>query len=239
MNTLANTLQAIHARIDAAKSSIGRNDTVKLCAVSKAQDAEKIRVAYNAGQRIFGENYLQEALEKQALLTDCAIEWHFIGPIQSNKTQLIAQHFDWVQSVDRLKIAQRLSNARRPEQAPLNILLQVNSSQEASKSGAQLDEAMSLAHAVSALPHIKLRGIMAIPAPVDGFAQQRVQFSIVKQQFDALIQAGFELDTLSIGMSDDFEAAIAEGATIVRIGSGLFGARIYPSKTPNPLSNNE
>lgn len=239
MNTLASTLQAIHARIDAAKSSIGRNDTVKLCAVSKAQDAEKIRVAYNAGQRIFGENYLQEALEKQALLTDCAIEWHFIGPIQSNKTQLIAQHFDWVQSVDRLKIAQRLSNARRPDQAPLNILLQVNSSQEASKSGAMLDEAMSLAHAVSALPHLKLRGIMAIPAPVDGFAQQRAQFSVVKQQFDALNQAGFALDTLSIGMSDDFEAAIAEGATIVRIGSALFGARIYPSKTSNLLSSNE
>jgi PLP dependent protein len=230
MNTLANRLQAIHARIDAAKSSIGRNDTVKLCAVSKAQDAEKIREAYEAGQRIFGENYLQEAIEKQDLLTDCAIEWHFIGPIQSNKTQPIAQHFDWVQSVDRLKIAQRLSSARRADQPPLNICIQVNSSQESSKSGVPPDEVFALAHAISHLPNITLRGIMAIPAPAETTKAQREQFSVVKDLYHALTNAGFKLDTLSIGMSDDFEAAIHEGATIVRIGSALFGARIYPPK---------
>lgn len=235
MNTLSSRLQAIHARIDAAKSSIGRNETVQLCAVSKAQTADKLRLAYAAGQRIFGENYLQEALEKQAQLNDCEIEWHFIGPIQSNKTQPIAQHFDWVQSVDRLKIAQRLSNARRPDQPALNICLQVNSSQEASKSGASLDELMTLATAVAALPHLKLRGIMAIPAPSQTIVAQRAQFHVVKQLFDRLNQAGFALDTLSIGMSDDFEAAIIEGATLVRIGSALFGARMAPSPSnPHP-----
>jgi len=226
MNTLAERLQAIHARITQAKSRIGRNDTVQLCAVSKAQDATKIRLAYAAGQRIFGENYVQEAIEKQALLQDCAIEWHFIGPIQSNKTGLIAEHFDWVHSVDRLKIAQRLSQSRSPDRPPLNICLQLNSSGEDSKSGVAKEALLPLAHAVKALPNISLRGIMAIPAPVAGDAAQCAQFQVVNQAYIALQQAGFPLDTLSIGMSDDFEAAITEGATIVRIGAALFGPRI-------------
>ena len=225
MNTFDNTLQAIHARINHAKTQVGRNDTVRLCAVSKAQDANQIRLAYEAGQKIFGENYLQEAISKQALLNDCKIEWHFIGPIQSNKTQLIAQHFDWVQSVDRLKIAQRLSVARPDNLEPLNICLQFNSSNEDTKSGAQLNDLIELAQAVQSLPNIKLRGIMAIPAPTKDYNSQRAQFKIVKEAYDTLLKYNSALDTLSIGMSDDFEAAIAEGATIVRIGSAIFGDR--------------
>jgi len=228
MNTFDNTLQAIHARINHAKTLVGRNDTVRLCAVSKAQDANKVRLAYDAGQIIFGENYVQEAIAKQALLKDCNIEWHFIGPIQSNKTQLIAQHFDWVQSVDRLKIAQRLSDARPSNLAPLNICLQINSSNESTKSGTNLDEMIQLAESVMALPNIKLRGIMAIPAPTSDYNTQRAQFKIVKEAYDQLLKHRIELDTLSIGMSDDFEAAIAEGATLVRIGAAIFGTR--PSK---------
>lgn len=231
MNTLADRLQAIHASIAQAKSSIGRNDTVQLCAVSKAQGADKIRLAYEAGQRVFGENYVQEAIEKQQSLQDCAIEWHFIGPIQSNKTTLIAEHFDWVHSLDRLKIAQRLSIARGAERQPLNVCLQINSSAEGSKSGVVLEEALALAQAVQALPNLKLRGVMSIPAPASSHEQQRAQFGVVKQAYLALQRSGLDLDTLSIGMSDDYEAAIAEGATIVRIGSALFGARIYHSKS--------
>jgi PLP dependent protein len=231
MNTFDNTLQAIHARINHAKALVGRNDTVQLCAVSKAQDASKVRLAYEAGQKVFGENYLQEAISKQASLQDCQIEWHFIGPIQSNKTQLIAQHFDWVQSVDRLKIAQRLSDARPSHLAPLNICLQLNSSNENTKSGADFNEIIELAKAVQSLPNLKLRGIMAIPAPAKDYEAQRAQFKIVKNAYDTLLKYNSVLDTLSIGMTDDFEAAIAEGATIVRIGSAIFGAR--PTKT-NP-----
>jgi PLP dependent protein len=225
MNTFDNTLQAIHARINHAKKLVGRNDTVRLCAVSKAQDADKLRLAYNAGQTIFGENYVQEAISKQSLLQDCKIEWHFIGPIQSNKTQLIAQHFDWVQSVDRFKIAKRLSEARPENLAPLNICLQLNSSNEISKSGTNLDEITALAESVMTLPNIKLRGIMAIPAPAKDYSVQRAQFKIVKEAYDQLQNHGIAIDTLSIGMSDDFEAAIAEGANLVRIGSAIFGAR--------------
>lgn len=225
MNTFTSTLQAIHTRIDAAKASVGGNDTVRLCAVSKAQDAAKIRSAYEAGQHVFGENYVQEAISKQALLNDCAIEWHFIGPIQSNKTQLIAQHFDWVQSVDRLKIAERLSSARPAHLPPLNICLQVNSSEEATKSGASLAELITLAQQVVLLPKLTLRGVMAIPAPSASYDKQRAQFKLVREAYQTLQQQGFALDTLSIGMSDDFEAAIAEGATLVRIGSAIFGAR--------------
>lgn len=227
MNTFYDSLQAIHARIDQAKAQVGRNDTVQLCAVSKAQSAEKIRSAYEAGQTIFGENYVQEAISKQAQLQDCKIEWHFIGPIQSNKTQLIAQHFAWVHSVDRIKIAERLASARSSTMPPLNVCIQFNSSEEASKSGAGMHELTSLATAIKALPTLNLRGIMAIPAPSKDILQQRAQFKHVHQAYLALQQQGFVLDTLSIGMSDDFEAAIAEGATIVRIGSALFGARVY------------
>lgn len=230
MSSIVDSLQAIQANIAHAQLSAGRNDHICLLAVSKAQSADKIREAYLAGQRTFGENYVQEAVNKQTLLTDCAIEWHFIGPIQSNKTQLIAQHFDWVHSVDRIKIAKRLSEARPAHLAPLNICLQVNSSAEASKSGVDIDSLASLAQEIVALPLLNLRGIMAIPAPSTDLSVQHAQFKQVAASFKHLQQLGFKMDTLSIGMSDDYVAAIHEGATIVRIGSAIFGARNPPTQ---------
>ena len=225
MTIIADSLQAIQANIRTARVAANRTDAVKLLAVSKAQTADKLRTAYLAGQRAFGENYVQEAINKQAELSDCTIEWHFIGPIQSNKTALIAQHFDWVHSVDRLKIAARLNEARSQNAAPLNVCIQVNSSDEDSKSGVDIASLAILATEINAMPHLKLRGIMAIPAPSKDLAKQRAQFKIVADAFKNLQQQGFELDTLSIGMSDDYVAAIREGATIVRIGSALFGSR--------------
>ena len=165
MTIISNSLQVIQTNILQAKNRVNRQDNVKLLAVSKTQGAERLREAYRAGQTVFGENYVQEAIVKQNLLGDCNIEWHFIGPIQSNKTQLIAQHFTWVQSVDRLKIAQRLSKARDITLPPLNICIQINSSNEASKSGIQSQELIDLATEISKLPNLKLRGLMAIPAP--------------------------------------------------------------------------
>ena len=226
MTIIANTLQAIQVNIREARLIANRDDEVKLLAVSKSQPADKLREAYVAGQRAFGENYVQEAIIKQTQLKDCAIEWHFIGPMQSNKTQLIAQHFAWVHSVDRLKIAQRLNDARAQLLPPLNVCIQINSSDEESKSGVDIDSLVILAKEISAMPHLKLRGLMAIPAPTKDLAKQRAQFKIVGTAFKALQQQGFELDTLSIGMSDDYVAAIQEGATIVRIGSAIFGLRI-------------
>lgn len=228
MTIIADSLQAIQANIHQTRLMANRVDEVKLLAVSKAQTAARLREAYLAGQHAFGENYVQEAIGKQEQLKDCAIEWHFIGPIQSNKTQLIAQHFDWVHSVDRLKIATRLNEARPQSLAPLNVCIQINSSAEDTKSGTHLAELATLANAINALPSLKLRGLMAIPAPTRDLAKQRAQFKIVGDAFKVLQQQGFELDTLSIGMSDDYVAAIHEGATIVRVGSAIFGAR--PSK---------
>ena len=225
MTIIADSLQAVQANIRAVCLAANRTDAVKLLAVSKAQTAVKLRAAYLAGQHAFGENYVQEAINKQAELSDCAIEWHFIGPIQSNKATLIAQHFDWVHSVDRLKIAARLNEARPQNAAPLNVCIQINSSNEASKSGVDMDSLAILATEINAMPRLKLCGIMAIPAPTKDLAKQRVQFKIVADAFKNLQQQGFELDTLSIGMSDDYVAAIREGATIVRIGSALFGSR--------------
>jgi PLP dependent protein len=225
MTIIADSLQAVHANILAAKSVAKRDDDVLLLAVSKAQPAEKVREAYSAGQLAFGENYLQEAIAKQALLEDCNIEWHFIGPIQSNKTQLIAQHFNWVHSVDRLKIAERLASARPVTMSPLNVCIQINSSNETTKGGVDIQALHDLATAIVNLPKLKLRGLMAIPAPTRDLAKQHMQFKIVKDAFINLQQSGFKLDTLSIGMSDDYVAAIQEGATIVRIGSAIFGAR--------------
>ena len=225
MTIIADSLQAIQANIRAATLSAHREDNVQLLAVSKAQSADKMREAYLSGQRLFGENYVQEAINKQQQLTDCDIEWHFIGPIQSNKTQLIAQHFDWVHSVDRLKIAQRLSSARPASLAPLNVCIQINSSLEATKSGADLAEATQLATAINELPNLVLRGLMSIPAPTNDYSTQQAQFKVVFDAFKNLQQQGFTIDTLSIGMSDDYVAAIHQGATIVRIGSALFGAR--------------
>jgi PLP dependent protein len=226
MTIIADSLQVIQANILHAKQVACRSDEITLLAVSKAQPSERLREAYLAGQRAFGENYVQEAIAKQALLQDCNIEWHFIGPIQSNKTQLIAQHFDWVHSVDRLKIALRLNEARPKSLSPLNVCIQINSSEESSKSGVDTDAIASLAHQISDMPQLKLRGIMAIPAPTKDIAKQHAQFKVVADTFKAL-QQKFNLDTLSIGMSDDYVAAIQEGATIVRIGSAIFGARNY------------
>jgi hypothetical protein len=226
MTSISERLQAVRTSVDDAAIRAGRDPRqVHLLAVSKAHPANAIRAAYAAGQRLFGENYLQEALNKQVELTDLVIEWHFIGPIQSNKTQPIAQHFDWVHSVDRLKIAQRLNMARPEHLPPLQICLQVNVSQEQTKSGLSMDETAELAHAVAGLPRLKLRGLMAIPAPTHDIELQRAQFRQVRETFETLQQQGMMLDTLSIGMSDDYAAAIAEGATIVRIGSAIFGPR--------------
>jgi PLP dependent protein len=225
MTIIADSLQAIQANIQLAKHAAGRSDEITLLAVSKSQSSDKLRAAYLAGQRTFGENYVQEAINKQAELSDLAIEWHFIGPIQSNKTALIAQHFDWVHSVDRLKIAQRLNEVRSQNAVPLNICIQINSSDEDSKSGVDIGSTAILAKEIMTMPNLKLRGLMAIPAPTKDLAKQRAQFKIVADAFKHLQQQGFALDTLSIGMSDDYVAAIQEGATIVRIGSALFGSR--------------
>ncbi len=225
MTTISNRLQDILATIQSAVATSPSHQQVQLLAVSKAQPAAAIRDAYAAGQTIFGENYSQEALEKQKQLTDLAIEWHFIGPIQSNKTQVIAQNFSWVHSIDRLKIAQRLNEARSSMPLPLQVCIQVNVSNEDTKSGVLPEQLEALAAAINALPNLKLRGLMAIPAPTTDQAQQITQFKQVRECYDALIRKGFALDTLSIGMSNDYQTAIVQGATIVRIGSALFGAR--------------
>lgn len=225
MNSIASALAQVHQQIAQACQASGHSHPITLCAVSKAQAASRLREAYLAGQTVFGENYLQEALQKQQDLQDCAIEWHFIGPIQSNKTQLIAHHFQWVQSVDRLKIAQRLSDQRPSALPPLNICLQVNISEEASKSGASHQDILALALQIKDLPKLHLRGLMAIPAPTTDLTAQRDQFRQVRALYDQLNTQGLQLDTLSIGMSGDFVAAIAEGATLVRIGSAIFGNR--------------
>lgn len=225
MATISNRLQGILATIQSAQAESQYQQQVKLLAVSKAQSSSVIRIAFQAGQSLFGENYLQEALEKQAELADLPIEWHFIGPIQSNKTQPIAQHFAWVHSVDRLKIAQRLNGARPADLAPLQVCIQVNISHEESKGGVAPIELEALAQSITALPRLKLRGLMAIPAPTDDINQQLAQFKQVRECYDALLTKGFALDTLSMGMSDDYPIAITQGATIVRIGAALFGAR--------------
>jgi len=225
MTTISNRLQDILTTIQSAQATNSPGQPVQLVAVSKAQPASAIREAYQAGQTVFGENYLQEALDKQAQLSDLNIEWHFIGPIQSNKTQPISQHFSWVHSVDRLKIAQRLNESRPENFPPLQVCIQVNISNEDSKSGVLPDDLASLAAEIRNLPKLKLRGLMAIPAPTQDINQQIAQFKRVRQCYDALLAKGFTLDTLSIGMSDDYPAAIAQGATLVRIGSALFGAR--------------
>lgn len=199
--------------------------TLRLLAVSKTFDAAAVRDLAACGQRAFGENYVQEALDKQTALQDLPLEWHFIGPIQSNKTRAIAAHFSWVHSVDRLKIAERLSAQRPPGLPPLQICIEVNISGEASKGGVPPAELSDLAGAVSKLPGVQLRGLMAIPAPTPDVPAQRAAFRQVREQFDALRARGHALDTLSMGMSGDLEAAILEGATIVRVGTALFGER--------------
>ncbi|MFZ3024932.1 YggS family pyridoxal phosphate-dependent enzyme [Pseudomonas sp.] len=227
MSTIAENIAKVGERIRAAAHASGRDlDHIGLLAVSKTKPAAAVREAYAAGIRDFGENYLQEALEKQAELSELPLIWHFIGPIQSNKTKPIAEHFAWVHSVDRLKIAQRLSEQRPTGLPPLNICLQVNVSAEASKSGCAPAELAALAQAVSQLPNLRLRGLMAIPEPTDDVAAQRAAFARLRELRNGL---PLPLDTLSMGMSHDLDAAIAEGATWVRIGTALFGARDYPS----------
>ena len=233
MSRIAEKLQAVHAQIVAAAQLAGRPvDEVALLAVSKTFPAEAVLEAWDAGQRAFGENYLQEALDKiaavQALRPDAAPEWHFIGPIQSNKTRPMAGAFAWVHSVDRLKIAQRLSEQRPDGMAPLNICLQVNISGEASKSGVSPAELPELARAVAALPRLRLRGLMAIPEPDGDLQRQREPFARLRVLKEQLNAGGLALDTLSMGMSADLQAAVLEGATMVRIGSAIFGARAYP-----------
>jgi pyridoxal phosphate enzyme (YggS family) len=232
MSTIAQNLQAVDALIVAAAAASGRpREQVELLAVSKTFPAQAVLDAFAAGQRAFGENYLQEALDKMAAVATALpgqrLAWHFIGPIQSNKTRPIAAHFDWVHTVERLKVAQRLSEQRPPELGPLNICLQVNISGEASKSGAAPEDLPALAREVAKLPGLTLRGLMAIPEPETDPLRQRAAFARVRALFEQLRAEGLALDTLSMGMSGDMAAAVAEGATIVRIGSAIFGARHY------------
>ena len=236
MDTIGKRWQAIRDGMAAAALDAGREpDSVSLLAVSKAHPASAIRELHALGQRRFGENYLQEALAKQEELQGLDIEWHFIGPIQSNKTQPIAQHFDWVHSVDRAKIADRLNIARGGTLPPLQVCIQVNVSGEESKSGASAADTLALADHIRQLPHLRLRGLMAIPAPSADPAEQQAQFHAVREIYDHLLAEGHTLDTLSMGMSEDFPAAIREGATIVRVGSAIFGARIKPITTEQSL----
>lgn len=233
MSLISRNLQVVHDAIATAARGVGRDsDAIRLLAVSKTFGPDAILEAVQAGQKAFGENYLQEALDKMAALRTLQpdlerLEWHFIGPIQSNKTRPIAEHFDWVHSVERDKIAQRLSDQRPDHLPPLNVCLQINISGEASKSGATLEQAPELAHAVARMPHLTLRGLMAIPEPADDVEQQRLPFKRLRQLFDQLRTQGLAIDTLSIGMSADITAAIAEGSTLVRVGTAIFGKRDY------------
>jgi pyridoxal phosphate enzyme (YggS family) len=229
MSTIADNIALVSARIRAAAQASQRDESsIHLLAVSKTKPAAALREAYAAGLRDFGENYLQEALGKQAELGDLPLSWHFIGPIQSNKTRAIAENFAWVHSVDRLKIAQRLSEQRPADLPPLNICIQVNVSGEASKSGCTPADLPALASAIIALPRLKLRGLMAIPEPTEDRAAQDAAFAAVRSLNENLRDSlDLPTDTLSMGMSHDLEAAIAQGATWVRIGTALFGARDY------------
>lgn len=228
MATISENLQELHRRIERACQAAQRPvQSVTLLTVSKTFPSDAVREAHAASERCFGENYVQEALDKIAALSDLRsqIEWHLIGPLQSNKTRVVAEAFDWVHSVDRLKTAQRLSEQRPAHLPPLQVCLQVNISGEASKSGVTLAELPALARQVAALPRLKLRGLMAIPEPADGFAAQRLPHRALAHALAELNRQGLTLDTLSMGMSADLEAAIAEGATIVRVGSAIFGSR--------------
>lgn len=232
MSTIVTNLQAVMSRISAAAHAAGRDDgAVTLLAVSKIFSADAVRECASAGQRAFGENYLQEALDKIALLHSLELEWHFIGPIQSNKTRSIAENFQWVHGIERERIATRLNDSRPRTLPPLNVCIQVNVSGEASKSGIAPAEAAALAQAIAALPRLKLRGLMAIPEPTPDSKLRRQRFALLHKIQANLVTLGHPLDTLSMGMSDDLEDAIVEGATMVRIGSAIFGHR-KPLTTP-------
>ena len=222
-------MQAVRRRIAAAANTYGRQSAeIRLLAVSKTFDARAVAAAIACGQHTFGENYVKEALEKIAALPNQGIEWHFIGPLQSNKTRAIAENFAWVHSVDRAKIAERLSAARPAHMAPLQICIQVNIGGEDTKSGVAPSDAAALARVIAGLPRLKLRGLMAIPPPGGDFTQLRRHFAVLRELKEQLAHANVMLDTLSMGMSADLEAAVAEGATLVRIGTSIFGERHLP-----------
>lgn len=233
MSSVADNLHRVRARIAAAEKAAGRPPgSVALLAVSKTKPVGQLREAVACGQRAFGESYLQEALHKIEALRECDLEWHFIGPVQSNKTRAIAEHFHWVHSVDRIKIARRLSQQRPAALPALNICLQINIDAEPSKSGFAVDELRQAAHAVAELPHLRLRGLMAIPRPRENADEQRQAFRRLNELKKQLLADGLDLDTLSMGMSGDLEAAVAEGSTLVRIGTDIFGAR-----EPQPVTS--
>ena len=238
MGSIADNLQAVQTRIAAAARAAGRDPGgVRLLAVSKTWPAESVMAAVGCGQREFGENYVQEGVDKIARVASAHVEagelvWHFIGPLQSNKTRLVAEHFAWAHSIERLKIAERLSAQRPPMLPPLQVCVQVNVSGEQSKSGCAPEEALALCVAVARLPRLRLRGLMCIPEPTDDVAAQRAAFARLRGLAEALAVAGLSIDTLSMGMSHDLEAAIAEGATLVRVGTAIFGQR-----TPNNPEN--
>jgi pyridoxal phosphate enzyme (YggS family) len=226
MTTIAANLQTVRSRISTACAAAGRDvNEVTLLAVSKTFPADAVRQAHAAGATEFGENYIQEAVDKQALLADIPLSWHCIGPIQSNKTRLVAEHFAWAQSVDRLKIAQRLNEQRPAEVPPLNVCIQVNIDGGPSKAGVAPEEALALAGAIAELPRLRLRGLMTIPEPAEEFGAQLAVHRRARVLFDELRAAGLALDTLSLGMSGDLEAAIHAGSTMVRVGTAIFGGR--------------
>jgi len=226
MTTISVNLQAVRERIAAAARKCGRQpEEISLLAVSKSWPASALREAVAAGQRAFGENYVQEGLAKVADLAALNLEWHFIGPLQSNKTRVIAESFAWVHSIDRLKIAERLAEQRPQGLPPLQVCLQVNVSGEASKSGVAPQQVAALARELAALPRLRLRGLMAIPEEFSDFSEQRAALRSLRAIYDGLRNDGLSLDTLSMGMSNDLEAAVAEGATLVRIGTAIFGER--------------
>lgn len=226
MTTIATALQAVQARLIQAAKSAGRNPgEIQLLAVSKTWGAEAVSQAHGGGQTAFAENYVQEAIDKITALKALSLQWHFIGPIQSNKTRNIAEYFDWVHSIDRLKIAERLSAARPAEAAPLQVCIQVNISGEQSKSGVVPEAVLTLAQQIQGLPRLRLRGLMGIAEATADTALQRKQFAVLRQLLLQLQAQGIKVDTLSMGMSHDLEAAIAEGATMVRVGTAIFGTR--------------
>ena len=226
MTTIGNNLQRVQGRIAAACAQAQRPVTdVTLLAVSKTFGPEAVREAYGAGQRAFGENYIQEAVEKIALLRDLPLQWHCVGPVQSNKTRLVAAHFDWVHTIDRLKTAQRLSEQRPETLQPLQVCIQVNIDDAATKGGVPAREVLALAREIQVLPRLQLRGLMTIPEPAADFAAQRAQHARTRALFDQLVEAGLGFDTLSMGMTADLEAAIDAGSTMVRVGTAIFGGR--------------
>ncbi len=229
MTTIETNLLSVRARLAAACLAAGRaNDAVTLLAVSKTFGSDAVQNAYAAGQTAFGENYIQEAVQKITELRHLPLIWHCIGPIQSNKTRLVAEHFDWVHTVDRLKIAQRLSEQRPATLPPLQVCIQVNVDAGDNKSGVSPSEALALAQAVAVLPNLRLRGVMSIPEPTSDFVAAHAVLVRAKAVFDALNAEGLGLDTLSMGMSADLEAAVHAGSTMVRVGSAIFGGRVKP-----------